>query len=632
MLIGVTGLCVALGWIVRDVQLDQAALKRLEREGVSFYVADLDPSTKGRFYGTLLGMLNVKYDFDTVGDFDGPVSDLNDVARFPSVMSIRVENSPALSDLSPLARLPKLKRLYISNCSVTSLDPLSGLANLTNVDISNNEITDISPLAKSTNISRLDLNRTGVVDLSPLQKMELLEFLDASQSDVHDITPLASCKKLKKLNVSETDVSNIKPLRALTSLERLNVSKTKIAELDGIENCKNLSHLFASETSVSDLSLLENLNLLTSVTLAHTQVESIGFLRNSKLVYLALEHSKVQDLHGLTAGVAQRTLFLKVGGPDFKTLDGVSQINGLRELVIEDATDLDLTHIVPSHGNLNLHILMINDSTISNWGRMGFAKRLGKLHLVNTNLKSVAGFPKLSKLIELVLSGSPIENLDGIDKIKNLRRLTLDGTNIDDVSELSKTRKIQTLSLANTSVTDVSPLQHLRELKQLVLTNTQARQLSPLFGLKKLESVDLSGIHGKDLQCMKGLEMTEVVLKNVELKSLDGLEFDAQSLFNNRLNLAGSTVEDFSVLKNPNCQGIRHLDLSGSNFSDLNLLTEMGLYSLDISNSSVETLRPLHKQVFLKSLRVIGLSLSRKEIADLKRRLPKCSMILEDDE
>ena len=54
----------------------------------------------------------------------------------------------SLSDLTPLAGLTNLGRLYLyGNTSLTDLSPLSGLTNLTELDLTGSAAQDVSPLA-----------------------------------------------------------------------------------------------------------------------------------------------------------------------------------------------------------------------------------------------------------------------------------------------------------------------------------------------------------------------------------------------------------------------------------------------------------------------------------------------------
>ncbi len=62
------------------------------------------------------------------------------------------------SDLSPLAELMNLERLYIRNTQLSDLSPLAELQNLELLDLNGTLVSDLSPLAELKNLGSLDCN------------------------------------------------------------------------------------------------------------------------------------------------------------------------------------------------------------------------------------------------------------------------------------------------------------------------------------------------------------------------------------------------------------------------------------------------------------------------------------------
>jgi hypothetical protein len=81
-----------------------------------------------------------------------------------------------ISDLSPLASLTNLQRLYLRFNNINDLSPLSGLTNLEYLNLEINNISDLSPLASLTNLTELDLSQNNITDLSPLSGLTNLEY------------------------------------------------------------------------------------------------------------------------------------------------------------------------------------------------------------------------------------------------------------------------------------------------------------------------------------------------------------------------------------------------------------------------------------------------------------------------
>lgn len=84
------------------------------------------------------------------------------------------------------------------------------------------KITDISFIAKMPKLKYLIIAMTSVSDISALATQTELIYLEIFDDyGITDITPLRNCKKLKCLNCSATNFTEIETLLSLTELERL---------------------------------------------------------------------------------------------------------------------------------------------------------------------------------------------------------------------------------------------------------------------------------------------------------------------------------------------------------------------------------------------------------------------------
>ena len=118
-------------------------------------------------------------------------------------------------DLSPLAHLANLHRLYISRCNISDLTPLATLPRLEGLDLSYNRIVDVSPLAGLPQILGLELSRNKIKDVTPLANLTSLEFLHLTRNAIEDVTPLANLTSLEFLDVTRNQIEDHSALDGL---------------------------------------------------------------------------------------------------------------------------------------------------------------------------------------------------------------------------------------------------------------------------------------------------------------------------------------------------------------------------------------------------------------------------------
>ena len=95
-----------------------------------------------------------------------------------------------ISDLSPLANLDRLHRLFMSRCEISDLRPLATLPRLEYVDLRYNRIVDLSPIAEWPQILGLGLSRNKIKDVTPLANLMSLQSLDVTWNNIKDHSPL----------------------------------------------------------------------------------------------------------------------------------------------------------------------------------------------------------------------------------------------------------------------------------------------------------------------------------------------------------------------------------------------------------------------------------------------------------
>ncbi len=117
------------------------------------------------------------------------------------VVSLR---NTQVNDLSPLAELKKLEKLWLINTQVSDISPLAELKNLKGLSLDNTQVSDLSPLEELKNITFLHLSDMSVSDLSPLAELKNLKVLWLQYIPVSDLSAVAELKNLIEFRLHET--------------------------------------------------------------------------------------------------------------------------------------------------------------------------------------------------------------------------------------------------------------------------------------------------------------------------------------------------------------------------------------------------------------------------------------------
>ena len=134
-------------------------------------------------------------------------------------------NAPAAGDepldLSPVAGLPSLTYLDLSDNALVDVSDLSRLTSLRTLLLGGNAIRDLSPLSGLTGLEALTLSGNGLADVSALSTLTALEQLWLDGNDLSDISALSALGSLIYLHLGDNRIADISPLAGLSALRRL---------------------------------------------------------------------------------------------------------------------------------------------------------------------------------------------------------------------------------------------------------------------------------------------------------------------------------------------------------------------------------------------------------------------------
>ena len=172
----------------------------------------------------------------------GDPLDLSPLAGLPSLTYLDLSDN-ALVDVSDLSRLTSLRTLLLGGNAVRDLSPLSGLTGLEALTLSGNGLADVSALSTLTALEQLWLDGNDLADISALSALGALIYLHLGDNRIADISPLAGLSALRRLWLPGNMVADVSALAALRALTRLDLSRNRIADASPLRGLPRLSWL-----------------------------------------------------------------------------------------------------------------------------------------------------------------------------------------------------------------------------------------------------------------------------------------------------------------------------------------------------------------------------------------------------
>ena len=235
--------------------------------------------------------------------------------------------SNQVSDLSPIAGLINLRRLFLNNNPVSNISPLRGLKNLTELSLYDTLVSDISIVGGFTNLTRLALEGVLISDLSPVAGLVNMEILSFSNEDISDLSPLAGLIKLRQLFSWGNSISDLSPLAGLTKLEQIDLCGGNISDLTPLASLTSLTELYFRNEKISDISPLAGLTGLKRLGLAENDISDLSSLTDlTQLEWVNLSHNEISDISPI-ASLTNLT-WLDLSNNE---ISNFSPLDGLRE-------------------------------------------------------------------------------------------------------------------------------------------------------------------------------------------------------------------------------------------------------------------------------------------------------------
>ena len=187
-------------------------------------ISDLSP---------IAGLINLEWLIVTRNS----ILDLSPVEELINLIGLAVEDN-LISDLSPLSGLIKLERIWLHENPPVNLSPLTGLISLISFNSWGTPIiSDLTPLADLPKIREIDICGGEISDLSPLVNATGLKELSFAGNEIWDLSPLVNLTGLTRLNLENNEITDVSPLAGLINLTSLRLENNEILDfspLDGL--------------------------------------------------------------------------------------------------------------------------------------------------------------------------------------------------------------------------------------------------------------------------------------------------------------------------------------------------------------------------------------------------------------
>ena len=450
--------------------------------------------------------------------FDNEVSDVSPLADLPRLSDLRLERN-RVSDLSPLTRMVGLRQLLVNYNPVSDLSPLEELQQLESLYIgrlpegSDPDIGDLSPLARLTNLRTLFVSNAGMADLSLLSQLQQLRTLRIPDNPVADLSPLRELPRLWSVNVSGTEVRDLSPL-ARHELGWLDVSRTHVTpeEVLALPRSRQLYSLSMRDLGIEDVSWLTEFSRLQRLYLTRNRVRDLSALRGlSDLVSVDLGYNGLTDV-GPLGGLASLTS-VTLHGNRISDVAPLARLSKLTGVVLSDNAVSDIGPLVrrevwdlePSSAPaLWLHRNPLDAAsreehipTLESWGVSVYASEPSG----RDSTAVVFADPVLRALVAQARARWWFRVDDPItrESLESLRRLHALNAGISDLTGLDAASSLVNVYLGSNLVSDVVPLATLPELEGLDLGNNLVSDIGPLAESRNLGRGDWITLSGNPL-------------------------------------------------------------------------------------------------------------------------------------
>ncbi len=472
------------------------------------------------------------------------ITNLDPLLGLTNLESLVLAGNPA-ANFPLLTNMPRLTSLWLHDCGLGNANFIAGLPGLRHLNLDGNQIVDVTPVLGLTNLTGLGFSHNPADNPLAVAALTRLTGLRLEQDQLGDISPLTNLQQLTYLSLNQNQIADAAPLGRLTQLQSHYLAHNRIRDLSYL---LQLPHLRAADLSFNLLNPVEAVPEQEIVDIFQCQngdepagggraADGRVFHRDSQLTwtpqhtfpsisaptrwFLAQDSEDslafTVDYSGqstpVTVGVISGDPILlpppqiSLAGAEFVrhvTLrPGLNQ-TGVATLTLVATNEAGLT----SQAEIRVEVLVPAPlgaldpdwERALRWGAGNGARELTSADLLNVtrligsdvNLTGFQGWPWLTNVSRLYLTGKNVHELGFLSYLPNLQSLTLMDTAVVDFSPLTNATGLTDLYLSRAAISNLSFFARCSQLTSLTLHWLKVSDLTPLAGLTNLTQLEVN--------------------------------------------------------------------------------------------------------------------------------------------
>ena len=299
-----------IGGVIEEIEFADSAFEAYVRqllgidEDVTLFSNDLWGITSFVMPAESVSYADLRYMpfLEELTIINGVSGQLNVLSGLAHLHTLNIVGVPVSSEeFQIISSLPKLERLTLNDCGLSTVSGLENLTNLTYLDLSNNTLRNISYLSSLKKLTEVYLQHNVLTELGNLAGLASIKKLDISYNTITDLSPISDLPALKWLDAGNNQLTNATSVARLSALEYLNVSFNKLESANEFASLTELTELNISNNLITDISALDALNRLQIFNFANNQVAELpSFSADSMLISINGSHNLLEELKQLS--------------------------------------------------------------------------------------------------------------------------------------------------------------------------------------------------------------------------------------------------------------------------------------------------------------------------------------------